>query len=315
MLVIDVLDTSGSLFALSRTAGLMDDRSGDFEGSSVAFLVDAICITFSSLMGLSPSTVFIESAAGIGEGGKTGLTAISTAFVFFLSLFFSPIFSSIPSYATGATLILVGSLMASNTAYINWAHPKDAIPAFLAITVIPFSFSIAYGLIAAILSWILLHNVPIFLHWASRGWIAMPPGWEEAEPYSASFMLAASTAGDPNASKVLAALPPWLRRAIKGKRDFWNMYPSELDAYLEGRKITAQRALKKKAEKEAEWAEEREAMMRIQEVGQPTNLPPHFSDYPPAAEHLKEDGSASDSISEEQAEKRMEEANPDLKYK
>lgn len=113
---------------MSRHAGLMDDTTGDFEGSSVAYLVDAGCISIGSLMGLSPSTAFIESASGIAEGGKTGITACATAFLFFLSLFFAPIFSSIPSWATGSTLIIVGSMMASNATQISWDFPGDAIP-------------------------------------------------------------------------------------------------------------------------------------------------------------------------------------------
>ncbi|KDN47752.1 hypothetical protein K437DRAFT_222953 [Tilletiaria anomala UBC 951] len=297
-LYVDIMDTTGTLFAMSRHAGLMDDRSGDFEGSSIAFLVDAFCISMSALLGMSPSTVFVESASGIAEGGRTGITAITVSFVFFLSLFFAPIFSSIPSWATGSTLVIVGSMMARNTSAINWNHPKDAIPAFIAMTLIPFSFNIAYGLIAAICTWIVLHNVPLLLTWASRGLIPLPQGWEQAEPYSASFILANATSGElPSSSlssspsgaspstlaRLLAILPPWLRRLAGGKRRFWEMEPSELEAYVEGRKATLEKERRKQEEREREWAEEREAMLKVKEAGQDVIMPPHHREYPVGA--------------------------------
>lgn len=96
-LYIDALDTTGTMVAMSRQAGLYDEVSNDFEGSSTAFLADSFAISMGALMGSSPSTAFIESAAGIAEGGKTGLSALMTSFLFFISLFFAPIFASIPS--------------------------------------------------------------------------------------------------------------------------------------------------------------------------------------------------------------------------
>ena len=294
---------------MARHANLMDDRSGDFEGSSVAFLVDAFCISMSALMGMSPSTVFVESASGIAEGGRTGLTAITTSAIFFLSLFFSPILSSIPSWATGSVLVLVGSMMAKSLQHVNWDHPKDAIPAFLALTLIPFTFNIAYGLIAAIITWIILHNVPMLLHKLSGGRIAMPPGWDDSEPYSASFLLANAAAGDTsNHSKLLAILPPWLRRALLGKRRFWEMEESELEAYIQGRRITADKAARKADAKQQEWAEERAAMMRIKEAGQDLNMPPHHREFPvpppstspaPLAKHSNTNEEAEDIASSE----------------
>ncbi|WVR04211.1 hypothetical protein IAU60_001211 [Kwoniella sp. DSM 27419] len=126
---------------MSKQAGLFDARDGDFEGSSVAFLVDSACISASGLFfGTSPCTPFVESASGIGEGGKTGITAIATAFWFFISIFFSPILSNIPSWATGSVLVIVGAFMMENAARINWDYMGDSIPAFIVLATIPFTY-------------------------------------------------------------------------------------------------------------------------------------------------------------------------------
>jgi xanthine/uracil/vitamin C permease (AzgA family) len=137
-LYVDLLDTTGTLVAMSKQAGLFDMRDGDFEGSSVAFVVDSLCIAMSGLLfGTSPATPFVESASGISEGGRTGLTAIATSFWFFVSIFFAPILSNIPSFATGSVLIVVGALMMGNVTKINFDYAGDAIPAFVALALIP----------------------------------------------------------------------------------------------------------------------------------------------------------------------------------
>lgn len=145
---------------MSKQAGLYDQRDGDFEGSSAAFMVDSACISASGLFfGTSPCTPFVgksgdlphptglliltlsppESASGISEGGKTGLTAIATSFWFFVAIFFSPLLSNLPSWSTGSVLILVGSLMMKNAVNINWDYIGDAVPAFVALAMIPFT--------------------------------------------------------------------------------------------------------------------------------------------------------------------------------
>ena len=96
---------------MARFAGAIDERTQDFEGSAVAYMVDAIGVSIGSLFGTPPVTAFIESGAGISEGGKTGITAMVSGLCFFIAIFFAPIFASIPPYATGTTLIIVGSLM------------------------------------------------------------------------------------------------------------------------------------------------------------------------------------------------------------
>merc|ERR1712000_144454 len=113
----------------------------------VAYMVDAICISIGALLGTPPVTAFVESGAGISEGGKTGLTSIVAGLCFFISVFFAPIFASIPPWATGCVLILVGSMMATAVVDVNWKYLGDAVPAFLTIAIMPFTYSIADGLI------------------------------------------------------------------------------------------------------------------------------------------------------------------------
>ena len=110
-LYVDILDTTGTLYSMAKFAGLRDPVTLDFENSTIAYCVDAFSISMGALMGTSPVTAFIESATGISEGGKTGITAMITGLMFFISVFFAPIFASIPPWATGGALVIVGSLM------------------------------------------------------------------------------------------------------------------------------------------------------------------------------------------------------------
>merc|ERR1712000_76510 len=158
-LYVDILDCTGTLYSMAHFAGAIDERTQDFEGSAVAYLVDAFGITIGSLFGSPPVTAYIESGAGISEGGATGLTAITTGLCFFISIFFAPIFASIPPWATGCTLIIVGSMMATAAKDINWKYFGDALPAFLTIAIMPFTYSIADGLIAGICSYILINTL------------------------------------------------------------------------------------------------------------------------------------------------------------
>jgi AGZA family xanthine/uracil permease-like MFS transporter len=109
-LYVDIIDCTATLYSMARFCGVVDHETQDFPRSTWAYCTDAICISIGALFGCSPVTVFIESGAGIAEGGKTGLTAIVTGLCFFVSLFFAPIFASIPPWATGCTLILVSNM-------------------------------------------------------------------------------------------------------------------------------------------------------------------------------------------------------------
>ncbi|KAK5175296.1 uncharacterized protein LTR77_000434 [Saxophila tyrrhenica] len=211
-LYVDILDCTGTLYSMARFAGAIDERTQDFEGSAVAYLVDAFGISIGSLFGVPPVTAFIESGAGISEGGATGLTSIVTGLCFFISVFFAPIFASIPPWATGCTLIIVGSLMAKSARDINWSYMGDAIPAFLTIAIMPFTYSIAYGLIAGIMSYIILNTTVWAIEKASGGRIK-PKDKELKEPWT--YKLEGGI------------LPPWVTRAAKGKKDFWRPYDDE----------------------------------------------------------------------------------------
>lgn len=128
----------------------------EFKGQQWAFLADGIGILVCSMVGISPVNVYLESAAGIEEGGRTGIVPIVVSFFFFVSLFFSPILSSIPPYATGPALILVGIMLIAHADHIPWDDPCDAIPAFLTIVVMPFSYSVAYGVVAGLVMYLIL---------------------------------------------------------------------------------------------------------------------------------------------------------------
>lgn len=155
-LYVDILDTTGSLYSMARFADLTDGN-GDFEGQYFAFISDAASIIVGSLLGTSPVTAYLESSTGIREGGRTGITALTVAGYFFLAFFFTPLLASIPSWAVGPPLILVGVLMMRSVVEINWVDMREAIPAFVTLILTPLTYSIAYGLIGGIGTHIILH--------------------------------------------------------------------------------------------------------------------------------------------------------------
>ncbi|RDB22033.1 hypothetical protein Hypma_010878 [Hypsizygus marmoreus] len=182
-LYVDILDTTGTLYSMAKFAGLRDPVTMDFENSTIAYCVDAFCISMGALMGTSPVTSFVESATGISEGGKTGITAMVTGLAFFISVFFAPIFSSIPGWATGGALVIVGSLMIRNVREINWNYIGDAVPAFLTIIIIPLTYNIAYGVIAGILSYVLINGIPLLIRKITNDRIIPPTYYEESEEW------------------------------------------------------------------------------------------------------------------------------------
>ncbi|KAK4609578.1 Efflux pump [Fulvia fulva] len=223
-LYVDILDCTGCLYAMAGMCGLVDEETQDFEGSATAYLVDAFGISISSLFGNPPVTAFIESGAGISEGGKTGIAGMVTGLCFFISVFFAPIFASIPPWATGATLIIVGALMAKAATDINWKYIGDAIPAFLTIALMPFTYSIAYGLIGGIVSYIVINTTV---------WIIEKISGDRIRPYNIEdkeFWTYRLPGG---------VLPGWLKRAARGKKDFW--HHEEAIAVQESRKSTSDR--------------------------------------------------------------------------
>lgn len=205
-LYVDILDCTGTLYSMAKFADLIDPVTQDFEGSSVAYMVDAIGISIGALLGCPPVTAFVESGAGISDGGKTGLTSMVTGLCFFIAVFFAPIFASIPPWATGCVLILVGSMMVKAVTEVNWRYIGDAVPAFLTIVLMPFTYSIANGLIGGVCSYILLNTAVWLVEKASGGRI-VPHDKAEKDPWTWRI---------PG-----GILPPWARRLTQGKKDFW----------------------------------------------------------------------------------------------
>ncbi|KAJ2157623.1 hypothetical protein GGF46_004368 [Coemansia sp. RSA 552] len=181
-LYVDLLDATGTLFSMAKFGGYMDERTQDFEGSTMAFLVDSVAIVIGSIFGTSPVTAFIESGAGIAEGGRTGITAIVTGICFFIAIFFAPIFASIPPWATGPALILVGSMMMQSVTRINWHYIGDALPAFITIIMIPMAYSIGYGIIAGIGSFIFINSFVYIVYRLSDGRI-VPPTFDQRDDW------------------------------------------------------------------------------------------------------------------------------------
>lgn len=148
----DMFDSLSTLVGLSEAANLLDEN-GEPRNIKRALVTDAVATTIAGLVGSSPGTAYIESAVGIKEGGRTGLTAITGALLFLPFLFLAPLLSMVPAIATAPALVLVGVFMVQPVTKINWTQLDEAIPAFLAMVIIPFSYSITQGIIWGFLSW------------------------------------------------------------------------------------------------------------------------------------------------------------------
>ncbi|KAJ6262362.1 Efflux pump notK [Drechslerella dactyloides] len=205
-LYVDILDVTGTLYSMVRFCGVVDPETGDFERQTVAYTTDATMISIGALFGTSPVTAFIESGAGIAQGAKTGIAAMTAGVCFFIAIFFAPIFASIPPWATGGALMLVGCMMMKAVMGINWNYPGDAIPAFATLVFMPFSYSIAYGLIAGLMSYTILNGTAWFLKLITGGRIA--PADEDLKEYW-TYKLPENAA------------TPWFVRALRGEKRFW----------------------------------------------------------------------------------------------
>lgn len=157
-LFVDLFDTVGTLVGVATKAGLTDAK-GDIPKVKFALLADAVGTIAGAALGTSTVTSYVESASGVAEGGRTGLTAVTTALMFGLALFLSPIFLLIPGAATAPALILVGLFMMSPIKDIDLDDYTEAIPAFLTIIMMPLAYSIAEGLIFGVVSFILLKAI------------------------------------------------------------------------------------------------------------------------------------------------------------
>ncbi len=154
-LFVDLFDTVGCLLGVASKGNMLDEE-GKLPKVKQALFADAIATTIGALLGTSTVTSYVESAAGIGDGGRTGLTAVTTGFLFLLSLFFAPVFTAIPTQATAPVLILVGVMMASSLTEIDFSDFTNAIPAFLTFAMMPLAYSIADGIIFGIISFTVL---------------------------------------------------------------------------------------------------------------------------------------------------------------
>lgn len=155
LLFVDLFDTVGCLVGVAEKGNLLDEN-GNIPKAKEAMLADAIGTTTGALLGTSTVTSFIESASGIGEGGRTGLTAITTGILFILSLLFAPLFVAIPTQATSAVLVIVGVMMAGSLNKIDFDDFTNAIPAFITFVFMPLTNSIGDGIIFGILSYTIL---------------------------------------------------------------------------------------------------------------------------------------------------------------
>ncbi|MCE5284327.1 MAG: NCS2 family permease [Pelosinus sp.] len=152
---VELFDTMGTLVGTATKAGIMD-KDGKFPGIGKAMAVDATGVSFGALLGTSTITAFIESAAGIGAGGRTGLTSVVCGILFLAALFFTPLVGLIPDAATAPALIIVGALMMEAVRHIDFDDFTESLPAFLTIVIMPFTYSIANGVSAGLVLYPLL---------------------------------------------------------------------------------------------------------------------------------------------------------------
>jgi AGZA family xanthine/uracil permease-like MFS transporter len=154
-LFVDIFDTVGTLVGVTTQAGLVDGK-GEIPRVKQALLADAVGTVAGAVLGTSTVTSYVESTAGVAAGGRTGLTALSTGILFLIALFLSPLFLLVPSAATAPALVFVGFLMMRAVTGIDFSDPTEGIPAFLAIIMMPFAYSIAEGIVYGVLSYVIL---------------------------------------------------------------------------------------------------------------------------------------------------------------
>jgi AGZA family xanthine/uracil permease-like MFS transporter len=152
---VDMFDTVGTLIGVSTKAGFLDEK-GELPRADQALLADAIGTVAGAVFGTSTVTTYVESASGVADGGRTGLTAVTVSVLFLLALFFAPLVSLIPSAATAPALVIVGIYMMEPVIKIDFTDFTEAIPAFLTIAMMPFAYSIAEGLVWGILAYVFI---------------------------------------------------------------------------------------------------------------------------------------------------------------
>ena len=157
-LFVDLFDTIGTLIGVSAKADMLDEN-GKLPRIKGALMADAVATTVGAVIGTSTTTTFVESASGVSEGGRTGLTAVTTAILFGLSLFLSPIFLAIPSFATAPALVIVGLYMLTNVTNIDFNDMSEAIPCYVCIIAMPFFYSISEGISMGVITYVALNLI------------------------------------------------------------------------------------------------------------------------------------------------------------
>ena len=152
-LFVDVFDTSGTLYSVGRQAGYVDDND-ELHNSDEAFASDAVATIVGAVCGTSTTTTYIESAAGVEDGGKTGLVAVTVGVLMLSGLFFTDLFAAIPQFAMASALVIIGAMMMRQAADIDWSDSEMALPAFLTICLMPFTYSIADGIAWGIITYV-----------------------------------------------------------------------------------------------------------------------------------------------------------------
>lgn len=155
-LFVDLFDTLGTLVGVANKANMLD-KDGKLPRIKMALLADAVATSAGAVLGTSTTTTFVESSSGVAEGGRTGLSAMVTGVLFFLSLFLAPVFTTIPSFATAPALIFVGFLMVSAVIEINFLDMAESIPAYLCMLCMPLMYSISEGIAVGVISYVVIN--------------------------------------------------------------------------------------------------------------------------------------------------------------
>ena len=157
-LFVDMFDTIGTLIGVSDKAGMLD-KDGKLPRVKQALLADAIATSAGAVLGTSTTTTFVESSAGVGAGARTGLASVTTGFLFLLAIFFAPVFTAIPGFATAPALIFVGFLMVSAIVKIDFEDMSEAVPAYLCLIAMPLMYSIAEGIAIGVISYVIINLI------------------------------------------------------------------------------------------------------------------------------------------------------------
>ena len=158
-LFVDMFDTMGTIIGVHQGAGLIKKGGDEIPGAEKMFLADSVATVAGACFGTSTTTTYVESAAGVGEGGRTGLTALTTAVLFAVALLLSPVFLAIPGAATAPALIIVGVMMMPSIKTIHWEDYCKAIPAFITLIMMPLAYSISDGILLGVISYVVCHAV------------------------------------------------------------------------------------------------------------------------------------------------------------